>query len=359
MGKNLRKTIIWVAILGLITFFILRRAGVFDNAQEQTLAQTTAAKQSAVIPADGVVASRGSLQNSLALTGSIMANESVDLKSEISGKITGIYFKEGDPVQKGQLLVKTNDSELKAQLEKAKYTQQLKEKTEFRQRKLLEKEAISREEYELALTDLNTAKADVQLLKAQLDKTEVRAPFSGVIGLRNVSLGANLTPSIVIANLYKVNPAKIQFAIPGKYVDRVAVGDAFTFNSESNPDTFHGKIYALEPNVDPSTRSFKVRGMSPNENRQLIPGQFVTIHFPIERKEGSILLPSIAVIPELEGHKVFTVKGGKVASQKVEIGIRTEKSVEILSGLHVGDTVLTTGLLQVKEGVPVNVTIKQ
>jgi len=244
-----------------------------------------------------------------------------------------------------------------AQLKKAQYTEKLRKETEFRQRQLLEREAISQEEYDQSLTELQTSQADIQLLQTQIDKSNIRAPFDGVVGLRSISEGAYVTSSTNIAPFYSINPVKVEFAIPGKYANRISVGSEVSFTTDVSDKGYTGKVYAVEPKIDPNTRTLKIRAKSPNPDGELIPGQFVKIDLQLERKENVLMVPTEAVVPELSSSKVFVLANGLVSEKKVETGMRTSTDLEIVSGLNPGDTVITTGILQIRQGMPVNVSL--
>ncbi len=305
---------------------------------------------------DALIIKSAPLDNKLNVTGSVLPNESLELKSEVSGKITAIHFNEGKRVDKGQLLIETNDDEIEAQLEKQKYNRKLNEDNEFRQRKLLEKDAISQEEYDNALNRLNTTVADIRLLETQLAKTKIMAPFAGVIGLRFVSEGAYISPSTPIATLYNISPAKIEFAIPGRYSTQVAPGKRIRFAIESDLKVYEGQVYAIEPRIDPATRTLKIRAMAENRGGSLLPGQFVKVELILESMANAILVPTEAVIPEQAGKKVFVLENGKAKEVFIETGIRTANSLEVLTGLKANDTLLTTGILQLRQGMNVQIS---
>ncbi|MFN8353417.1 MAG: efflux RND transporter periplasmic adaptor subunit [Spirosomataceae bacterium] len=281
-------------------------------------------------------------------TGTILANEEVELRSEISGRIVQLSLREGDYVKKGTVLLKIFDEDLQAQLKKLEYSKKLAEENEYRQKKLLEKEAISQREYDVAVTSVNTLQADIENIKAQLSKTILKAPFDGTIGLRYVSEGSYISPSTRIANLTNLNPAKLDFAIPAKYAPLIRKGSKIQFNVENSESVFTGTVYAIDPKIDPQTRTLQLRATSPNGNRALIPGSFARIELIMGTKGNAIVVPTEAIIPDVNGHKVFLVKGGKSVPQAVELGIRGDKEVEIKKGLTSGDTVITVGILQVK-----------
>lgn len=313
-------------------------------------------RASSILPVEAMVVTPANLDNVVVVTGSVQANESLELKSETAGKITHIYFKEGKSVKKGELLVQVNDEEIRAQLTKQRFNKKLNQDIEFRQRKLLEKDAISQEEYDNALNSLNTAIADISLLEAQLDKTKVRAPFDGIIGLRYVSEGALISTTTPIANLYNISPAKIEFAIPGRYSMQVKAGQQIKFTVESDTSEFVGEVYAIEPQIDANTRTIKIRALAENTIGLLLPGQFVKVELILGSTPNAILVPTEAVIPELNGHKVFIANNGKAKEVPVQTGIRSNLNLEIISGLKAQDTLITTGILQLRDGLDIQIT---
>lgn len=297
------------------------------------------------------------LRDRIFTTGSIRANEEVDIRSETSGIITGIYFQEGRAVGKGALLVKINDSELQAQLRKAEYRETLAVDREARQKQLYEKGGISQEEYEATLNEVNVLKSDVELIKAQIAKTEIRAPFNGTIGLRQVSEGSYLSPTTPITTLQDINPVKIDFSIPERYAQRVQVGDDIVFQVAGIDDSFRGTIYASEPKIEANTRTLLLRARSNNSDGRLLPGAFADIELVFEEIPNALTVPSLAVIPELGGKKVYVVEDGKAFPRPVETGIRTEESVQIIDGLLPQDTVIVSGIQQLRPGLAVEVSV--
>ena len=356
MSKAARITLLMVIILSVVAWALYPRFGEIFGTEEAESPGGPPAGFGAPTPVTATVVSPVSLENKITITGSILPNEVLQVKSEVPGIITKIHFEEGENIRKGETLISLNDDELQAQLEKLKYSKKLNEETEFRQRKLLEKEAISREEYDISLTQLNTSEADIKVVEAQLEKTTIEAPFNGVVGLREVSEGAYVTSNNVIANFYSLDPVKIEFSIPGKYAGEVKTGDKINFNVDAYSEQFQGTVYAIEPQIDPNTRTLKIRAFSSNKERKLLPGQFARIELIMETIPDAMLLPTQAVVPELNGHKVYVSKGGKVQPRPVKIGIRTDESVQILEGIGVQDTVVTSGILQMRPGAAVSIT---
>jgi membrane fusion protein, multidrug efflux system len=357
MSKGIKK-LIYIAIFFIIILVLaLPKLELNFAANDKVpVANAMAGKK---LPVNGYIAKNQNLNNSIRITGTVIPNESVEIRSEISGKVDKIFFKEGQSVKKGQILLKINDDDLNANLSKLKHSKKLYEDSEFRQRKLLEREAISQEEYDFALNSLNTTIADIGVLEVQMSRTEIKAPFDGVIGLRSISEGSYLTPSNPIANLYNINPAKIEFSISEKYSNMINIGDKILFSVESTPDAYKGVVYAIEPQIDQATRTLKLRASAPNNQRKLLPGQFAKIEMILESIPNALLVPTEAIVPELNGHKLFLSKNGKATPVNVKIGIRTDKDVQVIEGLQVGDTVITTGLLQIRPGIDVHLNITQ
>lgn len=349
-AKRILYIIIILVILGAIIYPKLPKGSGNETAQEQQQGEKA-------LTVNALVAGQENLENQVNVTGTILADESVTVNSEVAGKVDKIYFSEGQEVSKGTLLIKINDEEVKAELEKLQFTKKLNEEIENRQKQLLAKEAISQEEYETALTTLNTTNAEIKVFQARLDKHNIRAPFSGKIGLRNISEGSYLNPGSSIAQLYKINPIKLEFSVPSRHLEKVNVGDEVNFTVDAYEDRFSGEIYAIEPQIDPQTRSIRIRARAENKDGKLLPGQFARITLILENLPDALLIPTEAVIPELNGKKVFLYKNGRVTSQQITTGIRTENSVQVTEGLKPGDTVITTGILQIRQDMKVNVNL--
>ncbi len=351
--KKQTKIALIVGIVGIIAIaFFYPRLELKDDAGSSSSSAARSADQA--LPVNVVKLQKETLRNQLQVTGTILPNESVSLRPEISGLVTQIAFKEGQYVTKGTPLVHLNDDELQAQLQRLQYTQKLFETQENRQKQLLAREAISQEEYDIALNQFNTALSDIKLVEAQLAKTVIRAPFNGILGLRLVSEGSVIGPSDVITSVVSIDPIKIEFSIPERYANQVKVGSPVFFSNESSGEELQGEVYAFEPQIDLATRTLKLRAQSANKGSKFLPGMFVKIRFVLEVTEGTLMVPAEAVIPELSGYKVFVVGDGNQAEQRIiEIGTRTDTHVQILSGLNEGDQVLTTGVMQVRQGMPI------
>lgn len=286
-------------------------------------------------------------------TASLLPDEEVELSFETSGKVVGIFFEEGSRVKKGDLLAKINDKPLQAQLLKLQAQRKLAEEKEFRQRQLLDKDAISRESYDQISTELQSLQADILLIEARIDETELRAPFDGTVGLRLLSEGAYATTQTKVVRLVKVKPIKIEFSIPERYAGEVTPGFPITFAIDGVLKNFDAKVYAVDPKINLDTRTIVVRALYPNSNEELKPGRFASVYLRLSKIDEAISIPTEALIPEMDGEKVFIYRNGKAEQSKVTTGLRTESNIQITSGLQFGDTLLTTAILQLRQGIPV------
>lgn len=293
------------------------------------------------------------LTDEIRISGSLLPDEEVDLSFETSGKIIEINFDEGSTVKKGQLLAKVNDRQLQAQLQRLVAQLKLAEDRVFRQNALLERDAVSKEAYEQVKTELATLNADIALVKASIDQTELRAPFDGVIGLRQVSVGTYASPTTIVAKLTKLSPLKVEFAVPERYANEVKTGADLNFTLEGKLNAFHAKVYARESKIDPTTHTLTIRALYPNAAGSVLPGRYATIRLNKEEIKDAIAVPSEAIVPEMGKDKVFLYRNGKAEPVEITTGIRTDAQVQVLRGLQVGDTIITSGTLQLRTGLPV------
>jgi membrane fusion protein, multidrug efflux system len=308
---------------------------------------------SQVLLASGYVIVPTSMSELIYSTGSLIPDEEVELSFETSGKVVGIYFQEGTRVKKGTLLAKINDRPLQAQLLKLQAQRKLVEEREFRQRQLLDRDAISRESYDQVATELQTLEADILLVEARISETELIAPFDGIVGLRMISEGAFATTQTKIVRLVKISPLKIEFSIPERYAGEISPGYPISFAIDGIEKSFTASVYAVDPKVDLNTRTIVARALYPNTNEELKPGRFTSVRALLSQIDSAVSIPTQAVIPEMEGEKVFILRNGKAQQVRITTGLRTESQIQIRSGLEFGDTLLTTAILQLRQGIPV------
>nr|WP_294859479.1 efflux RND transporter periplasmic adaptor subunit [uncultured Fluviicola sp.] len=310
------------------------------------------AQKAPVVTVDIVRIKAGEVLRSIAIPGSVIPNEQVDVYSEVSGRIQHISFKEGQSVTKGSVIIQVDSDILKAQKAQLMVEQDLAEKDEARKRNLYQAKGLSLQEYEVSQSALADTKAKLDLLNVQISKATIRAPFSGKIGLRHVSEGAFISPTTLITSIVQENPVKIEFSVPEKYANNVAVGQVIEFSQDGNSKTYRGKVYAFEPRINEGTRMMTVRASLPNPGG-LIAGSFVSISYDMGKEENAFMVPAESVIPILKGQKILVVRNGLVEEVPVEIGIRTPDKVQVIGNLKEGDQVLISGLLAVRPGMPV------
>lgn len=349
--KNLIYALLIIAIGGFIAYRIVSNKSKNEDSKKF-------GDKDAPTNVTGIVVKTATFDNNLSLSGSIEANEQVEIHSEVSGIVEGIYFNEGSNVTKGQVLFKVNDIELKAQLQQAATKEGLAAENARRAKLLLEKEAISQEEYDISRADYKSAQAQTQLIRAQISKTTVKAPFSGKIGLRSISPGTYITPAILVAKLVNTGKLKISFSIPEKYASEVKSGSSIDFSVSGSDKIYTAKIYAIEPEVEVATRTLQVRAIADNKDGNLFPGTFADVKLPLDIIKNAIVVPTEAIIPVQNGKKVFIANMGKAKEVMVEATTRTDASILILSGLKAGDTLITGGVMSLKNEAPIKVKVK-
>ena len=302
---------------------------------------------------DVIIAGTKTLNNTIEVNGSVLANEMLDIHPEVSGRLTYLNISEGNTVKVGTILATINDADLQAQLNKSKVQLDLAKKTEDRLKKLLAINGVNQAEYDAALNSVNNIKADIELLKAQIDKTVIKAAYDGELGLRQVSPGAYVTPATVLATLQQINKLKIDFTVPDIYSNLIKKGNTVQVSTNQSASTFVATIIATEPVVNTSSRNLKVRAIM--DNNKVNPGAFVKVLLKAEMNNNHIVIPTNAIIPDADSKKAIVVKDGKGKFVNIETGIRTAGGVEVVNGLNIGDTVVVTGVLFVRPNALVKI----
>jgi len=345
-NKTLYIIILIIVVLVLVKIFLLPAADNTPPGAAQQKAQKATAS--------GFVVRSEILENTISSSGTVLANEEVELRPETAGKLVSIGFKEGTVVQKGALLVKIYDNDLQAQLKKLNLQYKLAKEREGRLKGLLGINGVSQEEYDIASNELETITADMDYTKAQISKTEIYAPFRGKIGLKNVSEGNFVNNTNVIASIQQTDLLKIDFTIPEKYAALVIPGDTVEFTVEGITEKLTARVSAIEPKIDAETRNIMIRALYNNAKGNVYPGAFAKVEL-ITKKREAFMIPTEALIPELKGKKVFVVENGKAKPVKVETGFRSDTKIEITKGLNAGDTVITTGIMTLKPEMNVKI----
>ena len=343
-----------ITILGIILYpkFKLQLAGTADSSQGSGRGPQ---RVSQALNVQGMIIEPRHLNEIINSTGTLMSDEETELSFETSGRIVEIYFDEGTHVKKGDLMAKINDRPLQAQLQRLHAQKRMVQEREFRQKSLLERDAISKESYDQIVTEQQVMEADIALVEARIAETELRAPFDGIVGLRHLSSGSFINPNTKIARLVKNRPLKIEFSVPERYTGQIKQGFPISFRVDGIADTFKASVYAVDPKIDIQTRTIIVRAKYANLNEELKPGGFTGITLQLSETDNAVAIPTEAVIPEMDGEKVFVYKSGKAQAKFVTTGLRTESHIQIKSGLEFGDTLLTSGVLQLRPNMQVDI----
>jgi membrane fusion protein, multidrug efflux system len=339
----------WLIILVMIGLLIVSKFLFFAKKDDKGGA---AAKNKMAMPVavNYTLVKKSGFSNAVFATGRVGAMNEVNLLPEIAGKVVAIYFKEGETVTKGSALVKLNDADLQAQLTKNKLQSKLSAQKLERVKKLLDIKGISQEEYDMQENELATLKAEESYLITQVAKTTLVAPFSGVIGLKNISEGAFVNANTPIVSLVQLQPLFIEFSLPEKYTELIKKGVTVNFSADNveTKNTYSAQVYAIEPRVDETTKTIRARALY-SGNQAFYPGSFVNVFVNLQKNEDAIMVPTQCVIPTLKGQKVFICKHGLATEVMIKTGVRTDQTIQIIEGLTLGDTLLTTGLMSVKK----------
>jgi len=345
----MKKTPNWIIIVVAIALVITSKFIFF--APKEDAAAAAKGKPKGPVSVNYYVVKASTFDNDVFATGKIGALNQIDILSEVGGKVTAIYFKEGETVNKGSVLVKLNDADLQAQLLKSKTQILLSEQKLERLKKLMTINGISKEELDIQENELNSLKADQAYILAQLAKTSIVAPFTGVIGLKNISEGSFVSMNTPIVSLVQTKPLYVEFSVPEKYSNLFTKGIIVKFSNDNSKEQQTATIYAIEPRVDELTKTIKARATY-NGKEHFYPGSFVKVFANLGETKNALMIPTQCVIPTLKGQKVFISKNGIATEAMVTIGVRTDDKIQIIDGINVADTVITTGLLSIKKESP-------
>lgn len=341
MKQGIYAACLWGLLIGLF--------GCKEDAKETAAA--TAPSGPRIFNVDGFVVNYRSLDQKINTTGNLIANETVQLRPERAGKLVSLNFQESSSVKSGQLLAKIDDSDLLAQRSRLLINLDLAQKEVARGKELLKIQGISAEEMDRLDNRVDDINAEVKIIDIQIEKSRILAPFSGVLGLRQVSQGAYVTPNDIIIDLQQVNPIKLEFDVPERYITQVKTNQPLEFAVVGSDKIFQAKVYAIGTEIAPTTRTFKVRATANNNEALLKPGQFAKVNLVTGRNDKAILVPTDAVIPVLNGKQVYIARNGRAIATLVETGERLANEVELLEGVQVGDTIITSGILSLSDGV--------
>lgn len=306
-------------------------------------------KQAPPPPAvNGFITSYSSVSDNLELPGTIIANEETEIHPEISGRLTYLNITEGRVISKGTLIAKIYDGDLKAQLNKLNVQLRVQEQTIKRYEELLKINGVSRQEYDLIVLQSNNIHADIEIIQSNILRTEIRAPFSGTMGLRMISPGAYVSPQTTLTTIRQNNELKLDFTLPEKYTSQLMNGQMVNFTSEGNKKTYNAKVIATESGISEENRGLNIRAVVTNNDGKLLPGNFAKIKISFQPDPKAIMIPSQAIIPQARGKQVVVYHNGEIAFVDVLTGIRDSARVQITSGLTAGDTIIISGLMGLK-----------
>lgn len=323
------------------------------NSGKEDAKAADAKKAKPPVKVEAFVVSAKVLAQDIDVPGSLIPAEETELHPEVSGRVTGIYFNEGSYVSQGSPIVKLYDGDLQAQLNKSRVQLKVAQETAARYEALLKISGVSQQEYENFKLSVNNIQADINIIQTSIARTMLRAPFSGKLGLRNISIGAYITPATVISTLRKVSQLKLEFTVPEKYGSGMKSGNNVQFTLDNSENVYAAKIIATENNIAEDSRSLKIRALVDKPDTKLIAGSFVKVKINLGENDAALMIPSQAVIPGARIKQVILYNSGIANMVTVTTGTRDSSSVEITSGLKAGDTVLITGLLTTKQGAKV------
>jgi membrane fusion protein, multidrug efflux system len=303
---------------------------------------------------EGYVVKPSTLDQTISISGTLKPFEETVLMPEVAGRIVSINLQEGKFVKQGTLLIKLFDGDLQAQLHKSQAQLEIAEQTQLRQNELIKVNGISQSDYDQAVLQVHSIKADIEVLKVQIHKTEVLAPYDGVIGLRNISLGAEVTPSTSLATIRAVKQLKLDFSVPEKYSSLVQPGTKVQFTIQGNDNKYDAAVMATEEGIDVYTRNLKVRALVTGSTVSIIPGAFANVELRLKENKSALMVPTQAIIPRERDKQLIIAKSGKAKFVTVKTTIRQASMIEVTDGIVAGDTVVTTGILFIKPGVNLN-----
>jgi len=352
--QTITRNLISSPLLAALAYFsIMFIGGCYAKAEDKAPAATPAAAVAPGIPVDGYVVKPAVLKDELEITGTLEPNQEVDIVSELPRKIIRINVRDGASVLAGQLLFEMDNADLLAQLEKFHQQEKLAKLNEERLRDLIQHEAVVQQDYDQAFTNLKVLEAQIVELQVMLNKTRIRAPFSGQLGIVHVYPGAVVSANTVLTHIQDNSQVKVDFHVPEKYAQTITTGSVQKFTVASDTRQYNAKVVAREAGVDQSTRTLLIRAVSQNPGRTLLSGQSARMQLSLHSTADALMVSSQALIPSSQGYSVYTVKNSQVQLNAIEIGQRGPYTVEVLHGLNKGDTVVTSNLLRLMPGATV------
>lgn len=304
---------------------------------------------------DGFIVKTEAFAETIEVPGSVVANEVTEIHPEVSGRVVSLNAREGQYVGKGALLAKIYDGDLQAQLKKLQAQLNIANINEDRAAQLVKIQGISKQDYDATLLNVRNIQADMAIVRTEISRTEVRAPFSGKMGLKGISPGAYVTPASIIATINQTSTLKIDFSVPEKYTSRIQNGQIVSFTVEGNDKVYSARVSATESNVAVTNRSLTVRAIVNSGTAGLIPGSFAKVKISFSPNANAIFVPSQSIVPAARSKQVILYNEGKALFSDVETGVRDSSRVEIIRGLKAGDTIVVSGIMAVRPDAKINI----
>ncbi len=308
---------------------------------------------SQALSVDAMVVKTQSLSANIEVPGTLLAFETTEIHPEVSGRLVNLNVKEGTMVEQGFLLAKLYDGDLQAQMRKLDVQLKIAEQTEKRQAELLKIQGISQQEYDMSLLEVQSLNADKDIVQESIRKTEIRAPFSGKLGLKNVSPGAYVTPSTILTSISEVDKLKVQFNVPERYGSQMKNGLPVSFTVDGSNTSYTANVMATESQIDADTRSLAIRATVNHKDNSLVPGTFAEVKIVLGENAKALLIPNDVIIPVGRKKQIYLYKGGKGMATDITTGVRDSSNVQVVSGLNLGDTVITSGILFLRPGIAI------
>ena len=346
----------WVNKISSVVFYFFIIIPVFVACNAKKQAGAAGPRQQGPILADGFVVQPQSVSENVEVPGTLLPQEETQIRAEVSGRVIKLDIPEGAMIPKGKLLVKLFDGDLQAQLNKLQVQLKIAEKTEERQGELLKISGISQQDYDLATLDVENLRADIMATQIAISKTEIRAPYAGQLGLRNISPGAYISPADIITSIRQVDDLKLEFAVPEKYAKNISKGYHVGFRVDGGSQLHNASVIATENSVDETTRTLKVRALVTESHPELVAGAFARVNLQLGRSDNALMIPTQAVIPQARNKEVILYRGDSIQFKVVETGIRDSAYVQIISGLQAGDTVVISGLMAIRPNSKVKIS---
>ena len=292
-------------------------------------------------------------QDRFIVNANVLPFEETDLRAPVSGNVLSIHFREGEKVTRGQPLVHIDDRIWKARLKGLKAQLEIAKSDSARNEALIDVQGVSQETVDKSNAQIKELQAQIEEMEVNISLANVKAPFSGRVGMRDFSVGAYLSQGATITTLVQSDRLKVDFEVPGHYLGHIRTGETVALVYQA--DTLEARVYAIDPLIDMNSRTIRVRCVMDNPGEKYMPGIFVEVIIPINSDDKAIVVPTAAIIPALNIQTVYVYHNGRGFRKEVELGPRTDQEVQVLQGLNPGDTIIMTGLLEIKDNMPVTI----